>query len=149
MAAGAVIAAGTAVDIYASRKAMKSQTKALEAQARERELAATEVMERFELRADMARLDTRGLVASQKAAFAKGGVDVTTGTPLLAEEEANRLTERAIEMEEREATFQSSQLMREADAERAAAKDAKKAFKIQAVAKIVQAGGNAYAAKKS
>jgi hypothetical protein len=140
MAAGAVVAAGTAVDIYAARKASKANIKALEAQAGERERSAAEVLERFELKAEMDRMETGQLVGVQKNMFSKGGVDIGTGTPLLAAEEAMRLNEKAISLSSRETKFQVGQLMREADAERQAVKDEKKAFKLRALGSVLQAG---------
>lgn len=147
MAAGAV-AAGVGLDIYASRKAMKQETAALEAQAAERELAATELMERFEIRSEISRMETTKLIGKQKAAFAKGNVDVGTGTPLLAAEEAFRLSERAISLEKREADFEYNQLLRAAEADKAAAEDERKAFKIRTISKVIQGGGQMYGAKQ-
>jgi hypothetical protein len=148
MAAGAVIATGTAVELYAARKASKASREALEAQATERERAAVEVMERFEIRSELQRMEVTGLIASQGGAFSKGGVDLGSGTPLLAAEEASRLSERAISMAKRESQFQADELFREASAERKMAKDEKKAFRLRAASTILNTAGSTYMAKK-
>jgi hypothetical protein len=98
-----------------------------------KERQAEEILSRAQSNAAIARLSGQQLRGEQGAAFAKGGVDVGTGSPLLMMEQTNIEIEREVQSINREAQFEAEQLRRGAIVDKQQAQDIKVATRLKVV----------------
>lgn len=133
MATGAAVVAGvgTTISLIASENARQSEEDAMKAQAKLKKAQAQELLERFEINAESLKRLGQETASAQTASFAKGGVDVGSGSSLLMMEDTFSKIQRQISLDKREADFKANQLIRGADIEMSLAGDISKAKKIE------------------
>ena len=126
----AVAIVGTAVSMYSSKKESRAKQEAAEANAEAKRIQADELMDRFFINKDLLTLEAQSFQGSQIAAFAKGGVELGTGTALVALENTNRKLQRRNEIDRQEAEFKASQLRMGADIDTRLGSDIRSAEKF-------------------
>ena len=124
--AAAAIIGSTVIKGFAELQAAKAESRAAQEQADARREQAVEILDRFEVNAEVLRQEGRTLVASQQAGFIKAGVSLE-GTPLSVLEDTNNKINRQIMIERREAEFRSDQLRTAAGIDERVARDINKA----------------------
>lgn len=129
--AASAIAAGTVVQLVGAENARQDQEAAAKAQAKLKKEQAQELLDRYEINAKSLKRLGQETAEAQKAAFAKGGVDVGTGAPLLMMEDTYSKIQRQINLEKRESEFKAKQLIRGADIEAKLAGDISDAQKLE------------------
>lgn len=143
MAAGAAVA--TAAGGLLGAIGQRAQNKAQEAQLRQDALSkrdqASEILNRAKMNAEFLRTSARSFQARQRGAFAKGGVDVGTGTPLLAMENTMAQTMNRIADESLAAEYQSRILNQAADNDVAAAEDVRDVRDLQFFGSLLGTAG--------
>ena len=141
--AAAAIAGGTALNVYGKIEAGRQQRKALNEQADNLELQASETIARADINKKATIKSSKQFAETQKAGFAKGGAEVSAGTSLkVLEDTASKLAEQLINLD-RETRFNVEQLRRGATSARRAGKQAQKAALIGAGGSILSGAGQA------
>lgn len=144
MAAAAIAIAGTAISVYGQYMQSQEEAKAARLYADMREAEAKEIQERSRENEKAIRSESRQFEAYQVSSFASGGVDVGSGSPLLAMESASASFRREIESMYREANFRSQQLRAEAGNLREQASSIKRAGLIGAGGRTLLTAGQLY-----
>lgn len=110
--AGAIAGVGLVGQFVAGQQ----EADALRAEARQRQildnLQADEILERAKINVESVRRESDVLTGDQVSAFAKAGVDVSSGSPLLVLAQAQAEAQREIVNIEREARFDAAQIRR-------------------------------------
>lgn len=142
MGAGAAVGGGilSGAGIIAEGQA---EARAAFRDAELKEIQADEVINRAKINIRLARLQGQRVAGEQAAAFAKGGVDVSGGSPLLAMEQTSMEISREVQSIAREAEFEARQLKRGAQISRESISDIKAASKLAAVGTVLGAAGKA------
>ena len=118
MATGAFIAAtviGTGLTLYGNKKAAAAQERNAQGEAALKLQQAEDLFKRFEMNRKFILREGRQISGVQTAGFAKGGVDVGTGSTLLKLEETHRAVSETIDIEEFETNAQIAALKAGAD----------------------------------
>lgn len=126
MATGALIgvtAVSTGVQIYGQRKASRAKERAARSEAESKRQQALDLIERFEINTDVLRRRGKQFKGEQIAAFVSGGVEISSGSPLLAMEQTNRNIARSIQLDRMELDAQVDAIRRGADLDDVIAKD--------------------------
>jgi hypothetical protein len=127
----------------------KAKKRAAEAQARQLEAQAQEVLRRSELNRIKMKEEQKQFEGVQASGFAKGGIDLGTGSPLLVMAETAIQFEKDIAEEKRQAEFEAAQIRAGAAAQRQSGRDSARAGRIGAIGDIVGAGANIYSQTRS
>ena len=135
--AGGVLSAGAQI------ASAQQEAGAAHRDAQVKDLQADEVLSRAQINARLSILQGQKLKGDQVAAFAKGGVDVGGGSPLLMLEQTSMEITREVQSIARDAQFEASQLRRGAESSRQQAKDIQTAGKLAATATLFGAGAEA------
>ena len=131
IAAVAIVGAG--VQMYGQRKAAKAQEEAAAAQAAAKRLQAQDMLERFAINTSILERQCEMFKQNQLAAFASGGVDIGTGTPLVAMEQTNSAIQQQIAVDKMEVDSKVSALRAGADVDERLGGDIRKASQFQQV----------------
>lgn len=111
-------AAGGIVSIMGQRKADEDRAAAADKEAFLKEIQAAEVQKRTLINIDIQRREGRTLVGQQVSGYASSGVDVGTGSPLLAYQDAVQSTIQNVQRTQEEGDFERYQLKQEAQSSR-------------------------------
>jgi len=146
MAAVAVV--GTAFEIYGQRKASKAQEAAANYQAAAKRLQAFDLLERFEMNTEANVRRGQRFQKIQQSQYAKGGVDIGEGSPLVAQAETLVLVDRQIGLERMEAQSKANALMAGADIDTSLAGDIASTRGMQTAGLFMTGMVNAYSTYK-
>lgn len=130
---------GTAVvGAYGSYTAGQQQQAAYEDAAREKERLARVLMDDFEANAKITKREGKKFISEQQTAFAGSGVDISTGSPLLAMEDSISAINEQISMDKRRAMAEVQAMRVGADMDRTAGSSAAQSGMFQAVGQLGQ-----------
>jgi len=118
----------------------KSEKRAAEARARQLEIQAQEILRRSELNQERIRKEGESFTASQASGFAKGGIDLGTGSPLLVIAETALQFDKDIAEERRQSEFDAAQVRAGAAAARRSGRDSARAGVIGAISSGFRGG---------
>jgi len=150
MAVAAGIAlVGTGLQIYGQREASKATERANLEIAESKRLQAFELLDRFETNADALRTRGKRFQDIQASQYAKGGVDIGQGSPLVAQAETLSLVDRQISLERKEAQSKADALMRGADIDTRLAGDVAATRDLQTAGLFMGGLTNAYTTYKA
>lgn len=144
MATGAIVATmagGTILEMAGNKKAARAKERAALAEAAMKRQMASDMLERFDINRKLTLVKGEQFKASQQAAFAKGGVDISSGATLIAMEDTNRGIQQHIDLERMEITAQANALIAGADIDTVLARDIKKASKFQNIGSFMSGAG--------
>lgn len=146
MAEGAAVAtlAGTAFQVAGEIEESKAQQKAAFENADAKRAQAFEYLKRTETNIERLKGDAKKFKASQVAAFAASGVDVSSGATLLQLEETNSQLAEQITIERREARFTAENIIRGAEIDIETASQIRKSTPMRAAATGLSGGGKAF-----
>ena len=147
MAVGAAVVAvaGLAVTLYGNHKASEAQEEAMNAKAAAKRKQADDLMERFEQNVLALEVSGKQFGEGQSAQFAKGGVEIGEGSPLLAIENTFSSVQRQIGIERKEAEDKAELLRSGADVDVTLGGDIRTAGQIQNVGTFLQGASTIYA----
>ncbi len=137
----ALMAAGTAISAYGAYQQGKMQKEMYEYNAKVAEQNAQLARDKAEYDKEQLRRRYRKISGSQRVAFAKAGVDGSTGTPLFVQEELAMLTEEDILMTQYNADLKARGYTVEATAARYQGAAAYAAGKMRAASTLLTGGG--------
>lgn len=127
----AVTVASTLIQMEGSRREAKAQEEAAFREAEAKEQQASDIFERFQMNTKATFREGQEVKGAQQAAFAKSGVDIRSGSTLLALEETNRAVTESIGIDRFEVDAQIKALKSGAEADRDLAGRVKRAGKLQ------------------
>jgi hypothetical protein len=144
MATGAAVAIGasTTMQLIGAKKEEKAQIQAAREAAHAKRLQAFELLERARYNQEVLKKQGRQFIAKQQAAFIKGGVDISEGTPLTAMEEANSRIMNQLLINEKEAQLKYEALMAGADIDTRLASDIREVGKYRKAGIFLQGVGS-------
>jgi hypothetical protein len=137
----ALMAAGTAISAYGAYQQGKMQKEMYEYNARVAEENAKIAQQKADYDKEQFRRRYRKIAGSQRVAYAKGGVDSSTGTPLYVQEELAMLTEEDILMTQYNADLKKRGYTVEAATARYQGAAAYSAGKMRAAGTLLTGGG--------
>jgi len=137
----ALMAAGTAMSAYGAYQQGKMQKQLYEYNAQVAEQNSKLAQDKAEYDKEQLRRRYRKISGSQRVAYAKGGVDSSTGTPLFVQEELAMLTEEDILMTQYNADLKSRGYQVEAAQARYTGAAAYSAGKMRAASTLLTGGG--------
>lgn len=123
--------ASTYMQIEGNRREARAKELAALTEADAKEAQANELFERFQINRKVMLREGQEVKGAQQAAFAKGGVDIGSGSTLLALEETNRIVTESIDIEQMEVQSQIEALKSGAAGDRDFAGNVRKAEKLQ------------------
>lgn len=138
------MAAGTAISAYGAYQQGKAQKQLYEYNAQIAEQNSKLAQDKAAYDKEQLRRRYRKIAGSQRVAFAKGGVDSSTGTPLYVQEELAMLTEEDILMTQYNADLKSRGFQVEATQARYQGAAAYQAGKMRAAATLLTGAGQTY-----
>jgi len=144
MAAKAVVAlmaAGTAISAYGAYQQGKMQKQLYEYNAQVAEQNSKLAQDKAAYDKEQLKRKYRKIAGSQRVAYAKGGVDSSTGTPLFVQEELAMLTEEDILMTQYNADLKSRGYTVEAAQARYTGAAAYQAGKTRAMGTLLTGAG--------
>jgi hypothetical protein len=133
----AMSAAGTGMSVFGQLQQGKSDKRVAEFNARQQEAEAANVELESRESTRRGRRENERILGSQKAAAAKSGVVISTGSPLAAMAENAALLEMDVLDEKRAATMRANQLRTGAQLSIMKGKESKKASKIAAFSTLL------------
>lgn len=137
----AIISAGSSIlSAFNSFKAGKEQQKAANLEAQETERRAKELDIRNKINKALERSQYEKVIGAQKVGYAGSGVDVGTGAPLLAAEEAASELARKQLMMDRETDFELSQMEQTATNLRKYGETQKQLGRLNAMSGLLKSG---------
>lgn len=137
---------GTGVAAYSAYQQGKAQQGLANYNAAVNEQAALDTQRDGRIAAQQTRAQNRKQLARTRALYAKAGVVVGTGTPLLVQvEQAGELEMRALEVQQ-QSNAQAAQLRQQAAFDRVGGSVAKRAGTLNTAATILQGASSAAAA---
>lgn len=128
--AGATIAS-TLLQLEGNRREARAKEVAAQREADVKEAQANELLERFQINRKIMLRQSEEVKGAQRGAFAKGGVDVSSGSTLLALEETNRIVTESINLENMEVESQAAALRAGAIGDREFGESVRKSEKLQ------------------
>ena len=146
--AAAAMLAGTALTIYGQRKASKARQSAMNARANALREKASFLKERFKFNKEALYQVGEVLKSAQIGAFAKGGVDISAGSPLMMMEAANSEIEQQLAIEQKELDAQVASLESGADIETSMMGQEKSASRLRTLSTALSGGSQAYSQAK-
>jgi hypothetical protein len=139
----AATAVGTGVSAYNQYQAGKAQQSLSNYNAAVSDQAAVDTARDGRIAANAQRAQNERLKARQRALYAKAGVSIATGSPLMVQvEQAGELEMAALEQEQ-QANSQAAKLRQQAVLDRMQGSAAKKAGGLNAMATVLQGAGQA------
>lgn len=130
---------GTAViGAYSSYTAGQQQQEAYKQQAKEKRRLARVLMEDFETNALLQKREGKKFASRQQTAFAKSGVDIASGSPLLAMEDTISAVNEQISMDRRRAMAEATAMQIGADLDTSAGSAAARSGGFQAIGQLGQ-----------
>lgn len=135
---------GSLLSAKSQMDAADAQAGAAKAQARAKREQAVELMKRAKINAERTREAGATLVKGQQAAFAAGGVSISSGSTLAVMNDTINKVERNVEDQLQEASFKASILQKGADVDVSLAGDIRKAGQIGAAGSLIGGAVSAY-----
>lgn len=142
--AAAAAIAGAGLQAYGQYKSAQDQAWAARQQAKLKRAQANEIRERLALETKQIARKGENVKANQALAFAKGGVALGAGAPLIAMEDTNSKIADEIEFTRRDALFRATQIEQGAKYEEKAAGQYQTAGNIGAAGTLLGAAGRLY-----
>jgi len=146
MLAAALMVAGTALQVWGQQNAARARAAEAERQGELDELQAQETLERAKFNEAALLRQEAMLQGEQLTGYAKAGIDVGSGSPILVMAQSIMQSRREIYLQQREAQFRAMMIREGAASNLRLAGEERQAANISSMGTILLAGYN-YGAK--
>jgi len=128
---------GTGISLYAESKARQARFEAAQSFADQKRFQSEEILRRTDLNIENLMRQAEEIGAQQVAAFARSGVDISSGAGLIQAEKLNSDLIQAVIIQQEEAQFRSEQLLLEAELGLKQAEQLRKASKLKSIGTVL------------
>ncbi len=129
----AAAAVSTGLQVWGGIQASNAEAAAIREEARNRDIMARETLRRGRINAELARREGERFMGSQQASYVAGGVDMSTGSPLLKMQETAFLIAEDVSRIQSDAAVEARMLRSGAASLRGQAGDVRRAGRIGAL----------------